>query len=194
MPFLDATTEIINTSIKESTLSDKRFQRGKFYAIANLIPREEGEATITIPVLIKDRDGSEEEIGFNDVYPFILYHRVLSINHDYIEPEGDEKLVRETANMIAVVYGDRNILMLSQEQLVSGVQAGFPQGLTATQKDEWNLSNADIVTDSVNLESRNVFSGEMSNVNYNLKPNSILFSINYKIIMDYDRDCIDICT
>lgn len=194
MPFIDPITQKINDNMKASTLADKRFQKGAFYRVANLVPRDEESGNVTIPTIIADIDNNEIEISFDDRYPFSIYHRVVSLQYEKVEqPEGDIQLKRETANMRAVVYGDRNILMLSQEQLVSGVEGGFLEGLTDAQKQEWNLSTADIVTGNVNLNSQNVYAEELGNVKYALKPNHILFSLDYTIVTEYKASCLNIC-
>jgi hypothetical protein len=179
--------------MKSTTLADKRFQKGLFSQIANLVPRDEEGNNITIPTIIKDIDNNEIEISFDDRYPFSIYHRVVSLQYGEGLPEGDANLITETANMLAIVYGDRNILMLSQEQLVSGVQSGFIQGLSDAQKQEWNLTFADISTGNVNLNSKSVYAEELGNAPYQLKPNSILFSLAYTIITEYKSNCLDIC-
>lgn len=192
MPFLDSITQIINNQLKASTLSDSRFQRGAFIQIVNLIPREEGEGTINIPTRIEDIDGNEREMSFDDTYPFMIYHRVESITHADGDFRGDRILKRETANMLAVVFGDRNVLMLPQEQLITGVIAGFPTEISLAQKQAWNLSTAEIETGAVNDNPRTVYAAEVGGP-YPLKPNNILFSVNYTIMTEYDPSCIDIC-
>ena len=191
MPYISPITEIINTNIKQQSLYDKRFQKGLFEKVATLVTRNEGESPVTYPAVINDLDGDATDISFDDTFPFIIYHRIESINHNKLEPNGDNNVVQETANMVAVVYGDRNILLLPQEELISGVQFGFPQGLSAAQKSEWNLISCDITTGAVELNSKSVFEKEVNGVEYNLKPNSILFSIAYTISTEYN--CLEIC-
>lgn len=193
MPFLDPITKLINDSIKSSTLADSRFQKGSWNQIANLIPRDDEGGAITIPTVILDMDGSEKEIGFDDRYTFTIYHRVESLSHDDGDPSGDDILVKETANMVAVVFGDRNLLMMPQEQLISGVIGGFPIGVSMAQKLEWNLSAVEIETGAVNNNPRAVWSSEMGDVKFALKPNHILFSINYTIMTEYLGSCLNIC-
>jgi len=189
MPYLKEIVDIINVEERASTLADKRFQKASINSIAHLLPRED----VTIPAIV-DNDGECTDLSIDDVKAFMIYHRVIDLKYDKTDDFGDNQITQETANMIMVVYGDRNILQITKEQLVAGVEAGFPQELTKAQKQLYNLRSCEIKTGDVNLDSVLVFRGEYAGVEYNLKPNSILFSIPYTIVSEYDRSCIDICT
>lgn len=192
MPYLKEIVDIMNVNMRATTLSDKRFDKGAFYSIARLLPREEENQRVTIPSIVAN-NGSCTDVSFNDIYPFIIYHRVLSITYGKGEAFGDNQLIQETANMIAVVYGDRNILKLEPEQLVAAVNAGFLDQLTETDKNTYNLGISSINVAENNLNPEEVFQGELSGVTFNLQPNKILFSINYTIVNEYDKQCVDIC-
>ena len=67
-------TTLLNLNFESTTLSSKRFQRGKFQTLAELVTREGW----TVP-LILDNEGEGTEVELNDTYPFQVYHRILKI-------------------------------------------------------------------------------------------------------------------
>lgn len=193
MPYLKQIVVLINAGLKASALSDKRFDKGVFYGIAKLLPRIENEQTVTIPAIV-DNDGNCTDVTIDDMKPFHLYHRVTDIVYAKGDSFGDEQLITETASMLMVVYGDRNILKLETEQLIAAIQAGFLTELSMTDKDAYKIKTCSLEIGNINLNPQQVYSGEYSgDVGYELKPNSIMVSIAYTITSEYDKQCVDIC-
>lgn len=193
MPYIKEIASIINTELQASTLGDKRFKKGSFYSVVKLIKRETENNNATIPSIISN-NGTCTPIVIDDTKPFMLYHRVLDLAYTLGDSNGDERLITETATVRIVVYGKRNILQLEQELLVAAVQGGMLQELSATDKNTYKLQKCSIEIADINLNSEDVYNEEYSgDVNYHLKPNDILFSLNYIITSEYDKSCVDIC-
>lgn len=193
MPFLKEITGLINTTLKSSTLSDKRFDKGSFYGIAKLLPRVEGERSINIPAIV-DNDGTCTDVVIDDDKPFKIYHRIINLDYTKGDAFGDQQLITETASMLAIVYGDRNILKVEEAQLITAIQAGFLTELTMDDKDTYQLQKCSINITGINTDNQQVYSQEYSgDVAYQLKPNNIMVSIAYEIVSEYDKSCIDIC-
>lgn len=193
MPFLKQIVGSINAELKASTLSDKRFDKGVFLGIAKLLSRNESEASVTIPAIVHD-DGKCDDVVIDDSKPFRIYHRVLDLAYTKGDSFGDEQLIAESASMVAIIYGDRRILKIETEQLVAAVQAGFLTQLTDADKTSYGIKTCSIEIGNINLNPQQVYSGEYSgDVDFALRPNSILVSVPYTIVSEYDKQCIDIC-
>lgn len=192
MPYLKEIATLINIELQGSTLADKRFDKGAFYSIARLL-KVNDESENTIPTIV-DNNGVCTPLVVNDTKSFILYHRVIDIKYDKLEANGDDQLIQETATMRAVAYGSRRILKIEPELLIAAIQAGFMQELDTTNKNTYKLQKCNISITGINLNNEEVYSQEYSgNVAYKLKPNDIMSSIEYTIVSEYDRSCIDIC-
>lgn len=193
MPYIKEIASIINTELQASTLGDKRFKKGSFYSVVKLIKRETDNNNATIPSVVAN-NGDCTPIVIDDTKPFILYHRIIDLSYTLGEANGDKRLITETATVRMVVYGKRNILQIEQELLVAAVQGGMLQELSATHKNTYKLQKCSIEIADINLNSVDVYSEEYSgDVSYHLKPNDILFSMNYVITSEYDKSCVDIC-
>ncbi len=193
MPYLKEITTIINNELQATTLSDKRFDKGAFYSLARLVTRQDEENNATIPSIV-DNNGDCTSLVITDVKSFIMYHRLINLSYDKGDAFGDNQLIQETATMRAVVYGRRKILKIEPELLIAAIQAGFLQELDVTNKNLYKLQKCNINITSINLNSEEVYSQEYSgDVAYRLKPNEIMASIEYTIISEYDKSCVDIC-
>lgn len=193
MPYIKEITTIINTELQSTTLSDKRFDKGSFYSLARLIRRQEDGDRVTIPNIITN-DGVCTPLTITDSKPFILYHRTLDLSYAKGDAYGNNQLIQETAKMRAVAYGNRRILKVEPELLIAAIQAGFLQELSFTDRGTYRLQKCNINITDINIDSEKVYSEEYSgDVEYRLKPNEMMVYIDYTIISEYDKECVDIC-
>ncbi len=197
MPQLDNIIAYINQEIVANSLSGHIYQEGAYYGIAQNIPRTnvDGREEL-LPVIVSNID---EEIfcGIDDIHPIIIYHKTGSITS---APEAkynygrDQNIISETAVMQMIVFGDRARLLITPEALYAAIIAGFPRIIDRTIVSGWNLRMVSIKALAPNFNSRSVFIQEYSgSVDYKLKPNNILFQINYTIATRYDKSCFVLC-
>jgi hypothetical protein len=191
MPYIDTIVQYINTGLSEN-LNKKAFLKGRFAGIAELLPKEENDTTITIPALV-DNNGHCEYIGVDDNEPFRLYHRILTLTNEDDGQLGDNIWNQETANMVMIVYGDRKAFQVRPEQISSMINAYLIKTITVAQKTSLNLHTVDIQASTTNLDSVSVFNQEFSDVKYNLVPERFLFAIPYAIRTTYEKSCFEIC-
>ncbi len=90
--------------------------------------------------------------------------------------------------MIAVVYGKKEIIGMTQEDLASVVCASFPAELTVT-----DLQKTLVKTTTINNDSYAVFTQEYKSTDYPLNPQDYYFSIGYTVETTYDKSCVDKC-
>ena len=109
----------INTDLKTVQFASKRFQKGRFSGIAELVTKVDNGQRQTVPAIIAN-DGTETILITNDKYPFELYHRHIGST---VEPSpeedqwGDLRSRQETAEMLMVVIGDRKRLELTTKKI-----------------------------------------------------------------------------
>lgn len=195
MPKLRQIIPILNTTIKAGGFTAKRFQKGSFDGIAELIKRGEGEEEQKFPVLVAN-DGICTDVGINDTKPFQVYHRILSLNGT--DPEdgnnfGDQLTVAEEASMRLVVIGDRNRLELAPEDIMAGINLWLPRDLASSVAKSLDLESVQIIPGAINLNMQEVFEEEYPGTAFNLPPNSIMAYMDYQIISEYNKNCFSIC-
>jgi len=193
MPFIKEIVEFINTSLADTTLSDKRF-KAKYIGISQTSWREED----AFPIITDDAGDGEFE-AFNDAYNTIIYHRCLGADYalDEDKPFGDGNTnFIETAVMRMIVWAKKDSTKLTQEQMFFQVLSGVvyaPQRSSFTQ-DGLNQP-PQIAVGAVNNEAFAVFNNEfkIKDLNYPIKPEHIYFSIDYTIKTYYNSTCTGIC-
>lgn len=185
----------INIDLKTVQFASKRFQKGRFSGIAELIVKVDGEQRQTVPAII-DNNGQETILIINDKFPFELYHRHISSTVETVDEDeqfGDLVLRQETAQMVMVVLGNRKELKLTKEELITGIMLGMPlefgQGfLTAN-----SLDNASIIPGTQNLDKEAAWTAEYNTENVKLKPETIFFTFEYEIQTRVNVGCVVIC-
>jgi len=174
----------INTTLK----SELQIQLGEFYGLAKLVIVHQQDDSQTYVATIFNSNGSEIRCQVDDSYPFTIYHRCLSISvtKENIPQYGDgEDNLKETANMIAVVYGRGESV---QEDFASMIVASLPPTIDIAE-----LNNVDVIAGSVNNDSFSVYNQEYKSTDYPLNPKDYYFSISYTIETTYDRSCVEKC-
>ena len=117
----------INADLQGGQFSSKKFQKGRFSGIAELVTKVDGDTNQTVPV-IYDNAGNETILIVNDKYPFELYHRHTGSTVeavDSFEQWGDRVIRKESAQLITVIIGDRRRLTVTKEEIITGNMLGM---------------------------------------------------------------------
>jgi len=191
MPNLSKVVSLINDKLKINSLNRMAFQDGKYYGLAQSVAKYDTDRKEAEPVIYTG--GQEVRCFIDDTFPFQIYHRVTSLPiskpKDLNFGDGNTGIL-ETANMIAVVYGDPEILKIDQYDLSYLIVAGIPSEISKTDLGNSKIQNITIVPQSVNLNSVSVYQGEYQLAEYPLKPQSIYFAVNYQIEISSDKKCL----
>lgn len=185
---LKTIVDSINTSM-QATLNQEKFQRGIYYGLAKVVLKEYDDDTKkAVPVIYTD--GKEIECSINDDYSFNAYHRCISLSQvpnptDF--GDGDNSL-KETANMIMVVWGDSERMGLCQEDLASIMSASFPSEMTVS-----DISKVLVRVNNINIDSFALYSQEYKSTDYPLNPENYYFSIGYTVETTFEKSCVDKC-
>ena len=185
----------INIDLQAVQFDSKKFQKGRFSGIAELVTKVDGDTRQTVPVII-DNAGNETILIVNDKYPFELYHRHTGSTVETVdnsEQWGDRVLRKEVANMLMVVIGDRKRLKLTKEEIITGIMLGMPLELGSSFLTANSLDNVNIVPGDFNLDKEDAWNSEYSTEEVLVKPEMIFFTMAYAIETQAKFDCIDIC-
>lgn len=191
MPKLAEIVTLVDDALKASQFGTKRFQKGRWSGIAELIRTSEDE---TIPCSV-DNNGDAVKLGLDDTYPFEVYHRMLDGDFERSEDDfGSNAVRRETTDMVIIMMGDRNRLELTNEQIISGLALGFPFSLTATEVSALSLQSADFTIQGFDRDREFVWAREFKTKKAVLKTNTLLVSLRYQVVTEVFENCIGICT
>lgn len=137
-----------------------------------------------------------EAVAFNDNSAISTYHRILSTSqsNNFNAGFGINSLKTEVYNIAMVVFG--NINKIASEsfdisyRLSDEIGGLIPNKLTNTEINSIEAQTASILTTGFNLDKKSVFDVELpDNKKYFIKPENILFSINYTISANYLQEC-----
>ena len=184
----------INTNLTQAggQFDSKRFQKGRFSGIVELITKDDNDTKQTLPGIV-DNSGDVTTLAMDDSFPFELYHRHLSSTMTEVEDDfGDRQVREETANMLLVVMGDRQRLELNKENIITGISLGMPEELGQAFLTTNSLVSVNIIQGEFNLNKEDVWSSEF-NTEVMIKPSDIFFSLNYAIVTRTWTTCIEIC-
>lgn len=185
----------INTDLKKIQFAAKRFQKGRFSEIAELITSVDDDQRQVVPSIVSN-DGSVEKLVIDDVFPFQLYHRHIGSTVEPVDPDeqfGDRILRQETAQMLMVVIGDRSRLELTKEEIITGIMLGMPLELGSAFLSTNSLDNVNIIPGDFNLDKEAAWNTEYNTSDVMLKPETIFFTMDYSIETRAKFDCITVC-
>ena len=189
---------LINTQLKATTLIDKRFQKGYFGEIAELIIRDEGDNNVLIPCIV-DNDGRCEDVFIDDKFPFQNYYILKSFKSEDA-PEmnfGNAGTVSEQfAEFIMVVAGYRPTLQLTQLELIAAVSAGMISELTKTQITALGstaIQSVNISPPQINIDKQAIFGSQCGVKDLYLQPEYILFTVDFIIETTITAACLSVC-
>lgn len=189
----------LNAQIKSFLDHNSVYQQAKYYPVCRLVPRETEKGGEVFAALVDNEgNGTPTEGLIDDTYPMCIYHRCLSYSFAPFDEAqrdsfGSRVFVKSTANMLMVVYGDASRLKVGQERLVGNVIASMPSQLNKTFIQNYEgLKSVTIIPTSENNDMIAVYKNEGFK-QYLLETNMLLFSVNYQIVTEFDKNCYDIC-
>lgn len=173
--------DIIDTSVGGINFKDIRF-----FKIVRLMKKGEK----TIPVSYKGF-GDMEFAGIQDLNGLNIYHRILSQDDDRDNESGygrDPQLT-ENFSMLMVVFGNQrkiddtniDINYRMADEIVNNMPVRFTKAQSDTVEARWVMVN----TTGRNFTREEVFTTEMPDDEFRLKPENLLFSISYNIQARY---------
>lgn len=194
MPFLKQQVEIVNTLLRQTALAEKRFNAGRFEALAVDVVRRENDKIDGFPAIMSE-NYEAQEITVNDTYPIIIYHKALNKQYkpNNFQAGNRDRFVVETVNIKMVVYAKYASVTMRQEQLEALITTNFPDQIPATYFAPLSLDNMTVVLQGSNLNSAAVWNEEYKNTELALAPEDIYFSINYQLQSNFRKGCFKIC-
>lgn len=195
MPALNAITSLINTALSTGGFSGNKFDSAKYNAIAEVIKTfdKEGE---TEAIYIVDDDGEAKELVYDDTNIIQIFHKVENLSYQVAEPNdygNPGTTMQENASLKMVFFANRKRIRTRFEQVVAAAVMSFPKEFTATQISPLLLINCTIDMGDVNTDAYSVWGENWPGSEFGLKPGDVLFSINYRVVSNYNKNCFTLC-
>ena len=194
MPNLDKVVTLINNQLKTSkNLSTRLFQNSKWYNIADK-NKTTGDVEITQP-LILDNNGEGISVVFDDTNFLQVFHKVDTINYliadvDYGNPG---TTMQEEAEMSIIVVGSRKRLKTRQENIMAAISLSFIKEFKDSDIRPLGMNSCIIEMGSVDIDPYSVWDQNWIGAEYSLNTDTFLFSMKYKIVSTFNKNCFTIC-
>lgn len=164
----------------------------KLYGVAQSMDRNSGTVAETLPAVI-NKSGEAVYVGFDDVYPAILYHKNSAISFSRgtgnSSGYGDQNgYVIATYTMAMYLYLDHKRTNLLPDEAVLYIRANFADLL---RMDPYQRITPNIT--SVILNSAAVLRSEYAGSDFLIPLGRSLTQINYTIESVYKNDCFEKC-
>lgn len=185
--------EIINQNLKR-ILKTKPFQMGEFGYIAELIPYKDGAEEQGIVPAIVDNYGNCTYLGIDDKFPFQCYYILNGYDGQSDDNFGNKPLVKkQISSWSMIVYGYRPTLQITKEQLISAVDAAFPNQLTNAENTYCGILNGMVSDPKYNVDKQSVFNSQVGINELYLQPEYILFAVDFQIETQINTACYEVC-
>lgn len=178
---------IIDEALKGYSTKDM-----KFYGLC----RHEMKGKERRPVSYKGY-GDFTPAGFNDNQAISVYHRLT----DYVELNdinqgfGKDSLHKETYTINMVVFGTQQKVNSTtvdiNYRVAQELKKLVPTLFTSTQLSNLDCVSGSIRATNVQIDKQQVFSTELPDNEYKIKPNYILFSITYQVDLSFYNSCFN---
>jgi len=174
----------------DTSLKDFYFKDFRFYGLC----RQERKNSELLPVAYKG-NGEYEVASFNDRNGLMCYHRNISMDErdDKNGGFGTDILKEEIFNNKLIVFGSQkkinNTLVDINYRIADEIKGLIQSVLTRIQLNELDAQSCIIECRRVEYDKQKVFSDELPDTNFNIKPENVLFSIDYSINLRYLQAC-----
>lgn len=200
MPYLKLIVDEINARLLAGVLKYPKFAGTKLYGISSPIIRESQKSGSNIVPGIINEKGEIVYTSIDDKYPVSAYHKVNAMTYpvdkaDDFGKQGDFKTSK--ADMSLIVFGLSNKIKMLSYELETLLMSGFPEGMGKLNDKAvlatWQIKSLSLITTSSDMNARNIFNTEFPGANYFLKPEHILFKLNYTIESSFNKTCFATC-
>lgn len=191
MSYIATIVDFINEQLKENLFNCDLYNNQKIVALAQGLPRTNGEKIEIVPSYI-DHEGEATYVGPDDDYDLMIYHRLtaLTVGKATLKTYGDNKpMDANIARISLVVFARRDQLHVSNDELAISIQAACPQAATKALLQQLQFKAANINISEIVLNDLQVFQEEFQNVQFFLKPEQYLFKVNYTIESAFLKEC-----
>jgi hypothetical protein len=187
MAYLGEIVDTINEALKAKLTA---FPLTGYNGLAYPIPRKKGTAFEYLPAKISV-SGEAKWITFDDVRELEIYHRIVSSSYIQLKGksygDGDTQF-QHNYEIDLIVMADRKKAKVEPDVLEAAIASNIPVSSSIS-----GVSFINITPVSANHNSRSLFSQEFQGIDYFLKPEHILFSIRYRVELQYQKGCLNLC-
>jgi len=142
--------------------------------------------------------GDNEYVGLDDKYGMTAYHRVIDFSENDNPDGGFGKnyLITETYRMRLIVFANQRKINDANydagRKITDDFKSLIPNKLTKSELAILNAQRGRISITGINTLKQDVFRAEMPGEEYKLKPEHLLFQIEYSVELTFLSSCKEV--
>jgi hypothetical protein len=194
MPNLNTIATNINSALETGAFATNLFKPAVFYGIAEQVKTDDEKGEYFQPAYF-DNDGEGTSVMFDDTNAIMGYHRIERISYK-ADPEGygANITMEENADMRFIFFGQRNKIKARPENVLAVIEMYFIKEIAAADLPALSLLDCTIEMGDANMDPYSVWDQEFKGVEFGLSPETMLFSIPYRIVSTFNKTCFSLCS
>jgi hypothetical protein len=196
MPFISQVISYIDAALKAGSLNNKKLQPVKFHGLSTIVARKKSNQKDQLELLpgTVSASGIGSVITAESKTPMQIYHKLISTTYSLDKKGlGDSHFMNSTTEAMMVVFTNSKLTGKAKEILEPVVVFGIPQKLSNSLLAELKINNCLITVLSSNMDHVAIFRQEYPQSEYFLNEGVSMFSIRYRITMQFSQSCVDKC-
>lgn len=185
MPKIKEIVQVINDRLMTGPLKGRNFQRGQFYGLATSLVKDDGAV---VPCMVDSF--VPIDVTVNDQYPFQIYHKNATASYPQVPASDFGRLNVSSYAMTAVVYFDAEVFGMTSQDMAYMIRSELSRAFTPAEIGSSGLNTVQLVANSANFNSQDVFKVEYPNYPYQLDGNERMFTVNYTVTVTAQMGCI----
>ena len=195
MPYIDKVVIELNDYLKAGRLNRKAFQGGIYHGLSRQMKVIDKDSNKMYPVIL-DKDGNDLDVTIDDTPPIHVYHRITQPLQFGVIPDKNsfgnaDSVTQEVSTLSMIVFADPKRICMTSEDLAFLIASGIPRQFTLSQIGSSGVSSCSIGIVNIETNPYTVLSQEYGAMNKSIDPEKTLISINYKITMSVNKNCMD---
>jgi hypothetical protein len=191
MPLLNSIVNSINTALIAPKLKTDVLQGSLFNGIAIPVTKLLKDKTVTFPGLRIEGTKDVKALGYDDKYPVVIYHRLISNSYSVQEVDNygdDYTMIKQVTQMQLVVWGNYTKIGLSEHELEATIS-----GALFGEVHLKPFIQIYVAPTTTNFDKSGLFNQEYKGVDNHLSNEHLYFGINYTIESYFDKNCFSLC-
>jgi len=194
LPYNNEICLLINGILQKGNLSDSRFSGAQYHGLTyETIEKDSNEKAFPSEY----KNGNFEQVTVDNNYPLVLWHKLLGKRYDKVTGEqqfgGHLYKTREVTQGYCVVFANRDVIRVTQENLEALVALGFPNVIDPELVAPYQMDYCEVNPTGSSLITAAIWAQEFKGAELPITPENYLVRIDYQVITTFRNNCIKIC-
>lgn len=165
-------------------------QGEQYYGLAQTVMRIQGTEREGLPGIVGS-NGEVRYVGFDDVHPIIVYHKLNNVATARVANGKGDKLgdMQYIYQLAMYVYWDRKKIGLQPDELMMLLQGRYPNAI----QSEMDIKSITMRLTGMNANTSQLITQEYQGSAFIPAPEKSFMQINYSVDIIFNPACLPVC-